>query len=260
MPGIVQITRLEEKLSYRSKLKDTGTRRVACIPYFTTAEAQANAGTIDYPTDAFTFRTKDFNGYLIPEKSEGDFLSMPTNGNNIMIGNGSSISASVNQTGAKDAIVKRRLLFPFILPAGRVVGNFRLWVPSTVVTSISSGNGFHMDSGIAGSTGLAGTMTITAALGRLSSAGALTQIGSTTDSFTMVATNNAMRAVAAADPTTGVTADLDMLYLELQVRVNQSARTTGSGGTFSPTARLSGGYVAHTSNPNLVLNFEFDIA
>lgn len=256
MPAIVNIQNLESRLSYRSKIRDVGTRRVRCgLTGFASSTIQTNAGTTDYATGAQVFRTQNMNGLLIPESVEGQFLITPYN-TTVYLSGFSMSKATVTATGAQDALIRRRFIFPFALPAGRSVGNFRLWTPGqSSVDYASGGNGF-VESNAGSNSGVAGTQTIQANFGRLSAAGALTQISTVTQSRTILNSLGSYLALSLVETSTGTTADDDMLYLELLSRVNQTAKSSGTGEVAS---LINAGVIAYNS-PNYVLFLEFDLA
>lgn len=259
MPNIVNLQNLESRLSYRSKIRDTGTRRVrSAIVFLHGNLTQIGAGTTDYSASAMTFRTQDVNGFLIPEAIEGDFFSvlMPSTGSGIMVGSSASLSAGVGVTGAADAQLKRRLIFPFSMPAGRIAGNLRIYSLGSVNPPTITPNGLDEETNNT-IVGVTGTHSIQANFGRLSAAGALTQILTVTQSRTLIDTHPSGIATNILSSTTGTTADDDMLYLEMILRVNQTARTSG---VTNVSATLTSGWIKHVTTPGNVLFVEFDLA
>jgi hypothetical protein len=242
----------ESSLSFRTKLKLTSNRRVRCAFQIPVTQNQVNAGTIDYTTASiFQLGSTDINGFLVPERYEGYFNEQVLAGSNsLKVGGEVQIRAAVTATGAQQAIVRRRFLFPYKLPSGKTVGNMRIYTYSTSITAEVANGIFE-----SANTGTTGTESLTLNFGRITSSGTQTQISTTTQSRALTATTVNL-PISIASVTTGTSADEDMLYVELIADVNQTARTAGGGNI---SVNYITGVANSSSDPTVVILFEFDI-
>lgn len=242
------------EFSFRTKLKAPTTQTVKCVLTSFQSTDLIATGTRDYGDGTVqTIRTQAIRGLLVPEEYYGQYLTLQ---GDVAIAQIARLGARVTGTGAITAVYKSRFLFPYALPAGLTVGNFKL--KPLGFTSSSDGNGGATGKLSEGAnTGATGTHSFKAMFGRLSSGGSKTQIGTYTQTrnITSAASSDIMYA---ADSATDTSADDDMLYLEVELTVTQTARTSGTNGI---TALIGTGYANAVTTTLLgdCFQLEFDL-
>lgn len=242
------------EFSFRTKLKAPTTQTVKCALTSFTPSTTIATGTTDYGDGTVqTFRTKSMRGILVPEEYYGQYLTLQ---GDVAIAQNSRLGVRVTGTGAITAVYRSRFVFPYALPAGVTVGNFKLH-PIGTTSGADGGAGTVGKLSEATNTGATGTHSIVANFGLLSSAGSATQIATATQSrnITSVASGD---VIYVADTSTDTSDDDDFLYLEIVLTVTQTARTSGSGGI---CALIGTGY-ANAVTTNLLgdcMILEFDL-
>lgn len=242
------------EFSFRTKLKVPTTQTVKCVLTSFTSSDSIATGTRDYGDgNVQTIRTKAMRGILVPEEYYGQYLTLQ---GDVAIAQNARLGVRVTGTGAITSTYKSRFVFPYALPSGVTVGNFK-FRPLGLTNSADGGSGTvgKLSEGI--NTGATGTHSLQVNFGRLSSAGSATQIGTYTQTRTITSAPSG-DIMYAADSSTGTSADDDFLYIEVILTVTQTARTSGSGGI---NALIGSGYANAVTTALLgdAMILEFDL-
>lgn len=184
---------------------------------------QTNAGTQDFTANVSVMQgATPFQGVIVPEPYLGARAELVVD--NTLWGASGLLSAVVSTTGAVNAIVRARYLLPTPLAAGATISGWSF----TSQSGVKTGNALYEDA----NTGTTGTNTLTGRLRKLSADGStLTTLG--TDAATTFNFDGAVNVLNfnLVNTFTPVSlSDGEFVVLELELNVNQTARSAGAAG------------------------------